>query len=309
MSFTRTYIDINGFHIYWYGVLIGIGVILAVFCAMKREKRLGLPEDTSLTIAVTSVPAGIIGARLYYVLLHLDYYRSFRNVLAIRDGGLAIYGGLILGALTALLVAKKRNVSYVRIADVALPCVALAQSLGRWGNFLNQEAFGVEIKAPVLQFFPVAVKIADQWHAATFFYESLWCFIIFLVICVLPCRKWFDSKGEGLLGYLTLYSFERCAVEGLRTDSLYIGSARASQLLSALILCLCCAYLLKRLSAKPVLWAVFGLSALNLLLSASALYDGMLVYLSLPIVFALCVLAWFRTKRTWTKEEDSADEP
>lgn len=297
MSVTRTYFTIGGFEIYWYGVLIGLGVILAVVTATKREKLLGIREDTALTLALIVMPAGIIGARLYYVLMHLEYYASFADVLRLRDGGLGIYGGLILGALAGVIAALIRKQSPLRLSDMAFPCVALAQALGRWGNFLNQEAYGVDITTKALQFFPFAVNIGGNWHAATFFYESVWCLLIHLVICVFPSRKYFIAKGEGLLGYLTLYSFERCAVEGLRTDSLYIGAARASQLLSALILCLCCACLLRRLRAKPVFWGVFALFGTALLLSSSALLPPWTVYASLPFVFALCAYAWVKTRQ------------
>ncbi len=297
MEITRRYISINGFAIYWYGVLIGLGVLLAVLTASRREKELGLSSETALTMALVVVPAGIIGARLYYVLMHLDRYSSFREILQLRDGGLAIYGGLIFGALAGAIAGKMRGQSYVRLCDMAFPCVALAQAVGRWGNFLNQEAYGIDITFRGLQFFPVAVNIGGNWHAATFFYESVWCLMIYLVICYFPSKKWFYRRGEGLLAYCALYAFERCAVEGLRTDSLYIGAARASQLLSAVILCLCCASVLKRQSAKPLFWAAFAVTGTALMLSASALLPQWLLYASLPLVFALTVYGWYKTKK------------
>ena len=238
MEITRRYISINGFAIYWYGVLIGLGVLLAVLTASRREKELGLRSETALTMALLVVPAGIIGARLYYVLMHLDRYSSFREVLQLRDGGLAIYGGLIFGALAGAIAGKMRGQSTVRLCDMAFPCVALAQAVGRWGNFLNQEAYGIDITFRGLQFFPVAVNIGGNWHAATFFYESVWCLMIYLVICYFPSKKWFYRRGEGLLAYCALYAFERCAVEGLRTDSLYLFQTgiRVSQLVAGVSL-------------------------------------------------------------------------
>ena len=298
MEITLRYFSIGGFEIYWYGVLIGLGVLAAVLAASKREKVLGLRDETALTLALAVVPFGIIGARLYYVLFHPEYYHSLKEILNLRDGGLAIYGGLIFGLIAGTLTAQVRRQSVVRLCDLAFPCVALAQAIGRWGNFLNQEAHGMLISNAALQFFPVAVYIRGSWYAATFFYESLWCLSIYLVICCLPSRKWFLQKGEGLLGYMTLYSFERCAVEGLRTDSLYLGAARVSQLLSAVILCVCCAWLLRRFSAKPVIWTVYALCAAALMLSASALLPFWAMYIGLPALFALCVFAWWRTRRT-----------
>ena len=295
MEITRRFFSIGGFQIYWYGVLIGCAVLAAVLAASKREKVLGIREETALTLALIVVPFGIIGTRLFYVLMHLNYYHSLADVLRFRDGGLAFYGGLILGTLAGGVAAKIRKQSFIRLCDLILPCVALAQAIGRWGNFFNQEAYGIDITVQALQFFPLAVRIDGSWHAATFFYESLWCLLIYLVICVFPSKKWFIRRGEGLLGYLALYSFERCAVEGLRTDSLYLGAARISQLLSAVILCVCCAYLLSRMKAKPILWAAFAICGLTLMLSASALLPAWAVYASLPVVFTLCIFAWFKT--------------
>ena len=308
MEITRRYISIGGFEIYWYGLLIGLGVLAAVLAASRREKQLGLRSETALTLALVVVPFGIIGARLYYVLFHLDYYETLGDVLRLRDGGLAIYGGLILGLLAGAMAARIRHQSLVRLCDLIFPCVALAQAIGRWGNFLNQEAYGVLITRPALQFFPLAVHIRGFWYAATFFYESLWCLLIYLIICCFPSKKWFLRKGEGLLGYLTMYAFERCAVEGLRSDSLYLGAARVSQLLSAVILCLCCAWLMKRLGARPVLWGLYGLCAAALMLSASALLPAWIVYISLLPVFALCVYAWYRTRRKGLMPEDMEGE-
>ncbi|MBQ9409764.1 MAG: prolipoprotein diacylglyceryl transferase [Clostridia bacterium] len=302
MEITRRFVSSGGFQIYWYGVLIGLAVLAAVLAATKREKLLGIREDTALTLALVVVPFGIVGARLYYVLMHLNYYQSLADVLRLRDGGLGIYGGLILGAIAGGVAAKKRKQSYIRLCDLVFPCVALAQAIGRWGNFLNQEAYGIRITFKALQFFPVAVNIGGAWHAATFFYESLWCLMIYLVICVFPSKKWFVRRGEGLLGYMSLYAFERCAVEGLRTDSLYIGAARASQLLSAVILCVCCAYLLNRLRAKPLIWIFFAASALALMLASSALLPAWAVYASLPFVFSLSVYAWLKTRQEGTDE-------
>jgi phosphatidylglycerol:prolipoprotein diacylglycerol transferase len=302
MEITRTYISISGFQVYWYGFLIGLGVLAAVLTAARREKLLGIRSETALTLALIVVPTGLIGARLYYVLMHLEYYDSLKDVLSIRDGGLAIYGGLLLGALAGIVAAKIRKQDALRLCDMAFPCVALAQAIGRWGNFLNEEAYGVEIGVKGLQFFPAAVKIAGVWHAAAFFYESVWCLTIHLLICVLPTRKWFLRRGEGFLGYLVLYAFERCAVEGLRTDSLYLGPARVSQLLSALILAACCAYLIRRMNAGKALWAAFFVSSLTLILSASALLPMWALYVSLPVVFALCVFAWLKTRREGAEE-------
>ena len=226
--------EIFGFFIYWYAVLIALGVGTALFVSMRREQKLGFKKDTSLDLVLVCVPAGIIGARLYYVALKPELFNSIWEVLDLRSGGLAIYGGILAGGAAGLIFAKARRLSFVGLCDLAAPGLALAQAIGRWGNFFNQEAYGVQMQH--LTFFPFAVYIEKEsaWFAATFFYESLTCALIAFVILY----KWdkFTEKGAAARFYLSSYACERCIVEGLRTDSLYLLGFRASQLLSAAVL-------------------------------------------------------------------------
>ena len=291
MSITRRYIAVNGFEIYWYGVLIALGAALAVFAANRRAKRLGLPADSALDVALAVLPAGFAGARLYYVLMRPELFHSLKDFFDLRSGGLAVYGGVVAGILAGYVYARVKRRDFVRLADMALPCVALAQSVGRWGNFLNEEAYGEVVSAGWLKFFPVSVFIREtgEYHAAAFFYESAWCLLIFLLICVLPCRRRFDGRGAGALAYAAMYAFERCAVEGLRLDSLYIGPVRASQLLSAAVLAAVCLYLLVRAEKKAPLLAAWGISALAVLLSALALLPARWLYAFLPVQGILAV--------------------
>ena len=231
---TRSTLTIFGFTIHWYGVLIALGVLGAVLLAWRREERLGLKKETTLDLALVCVPVGILYARIYYVLFSWDYYALHpAEILDIRGGGLAIYGGVIGGVLAGWLYSRVKKVPFGTLADLVAPGLAFAQAVGRWGNFLNQEAYGAAVTNPQLHIFPLSVYIEGSgWHYATFFYESLWCALICAFLLIAEKRGYFKRKGDTFLWYLFLYALERCLVEGLRTDSLYIGPLRVSQVLS-----------------------------------------------------------------------------
>ena len=261
----RVAFTLFGKDIYWYGVLMAVGIILAVLLANREEKRKKLPSDIIIDMCLVIIPCGVVGARLYYVLFHLDrYLQNPISILYIWEGGLAIYGAVIFGLLGAFVFSRVRKVRFLKLADCIMPGLALAQAIGRWGNFFNQEAFGLPVTArmiaqfPALQYFPLAVGIEGthyfneavctacvtgangvHLHLATFFYESIWCFIIFLVLWT--CRKKFKHDGDMMLYYAGLYAFERMFVEGLRGDSQpdtvswLSGGIRVSQLLSIVL--------------------------------------------------------------------------
>ena len=235
---TRSTLTIFGFSIHWYGVLIALGVLGAVLLAWRREEKLGLKRETTLDLALICVPAGILCARLYYVLFSWDYYAAHpAEILDIRGGGLAIYGGVIGGVLAGWIYSRAKKLSFGTLADLVAPGLAFGQAVGRWGNFLNQEAYGAAVTKARLQFFPLSVYIEGSgWHWATFFYESLWCALICTFLLIAERRGFFKRKGDTFLWYLFLYALERCLVEGLRTDSLYIGPLRISQALSLAVL-------------------------------------------------------------------------
>ena len=161
-----------------------------------------------------------------------------------RDGGLAIYGGLLGGMLGAFLYARHAKIPFMQLADLAAPALALGPCIGRWGNFVNQEAYGNPVTDPAWQFFPAAVYIEREggYFQATFFYESAWCFLIVLFLLLAEKRGWFRKRGDEFLAYALLYAVERAVVEGLRSDSLYWGGIRVSQLLSLLIALAIAAY-------------------------------------------------------------------
>lgn len=222
----------------WYSVLIVTGMLLAIFLAERERKRLKLPKDTVVDLALRLIPLGVLGARLYYVIFHWDAYAADPlSALYIWQGGLAIYGGILGGALAVLLYAWRTGLSARVLADMIIPGVALAQAIGRWGNFFNMEAYGPVITDAAWQWFPAAVRIpeggAPVWHLATFFLESVWDLLVFAALMVLRKRKRRD--GDLVKWYALLYGAGRFVIEGLRTDSLMTwGGLRVSQLLSLL---------------------------------------------------------------------------
>jgi len=250
---TRSALNIAGFSVHWYGLLIALGVLCAVLLACRREKRLGFEKDTALNIALVCVPAAIVCARLYYVLFSWEYYAAHPGeILNIRQGGLAVYGGVIGGVLAGWAYCRAKKLSFLKGLDLAAPSIALGQAIGRWGNFLNQEAYGRAVLNPERQFFPLAVYIESSgWHYAAFFYESLWCALIVLAIVLAERRGIFERSGDIFGCYLFLYGIERAVVEGLRTDSLYLGPVRISQLLSLLAVLAVAAVLAGRRRGLP----------------------------------------------------------
>ena len=162
----------------WYSFLIVTGVLIAVFLACREERRTSLPKDTVIDLALWLLPGGIIGARIYYVLFSWDSFRDdLLSVFRIWEGGIAIYGGIIGGLVVLLLFCRARRLPPLQLCDIIVPGLAIAQCIGRWGNWFNIEAYGLTVTRPGLCFFPFAVQVpADgfSWHLATFFYESLW---------------------------------------------------------------------------------------------------------------------------------------
>ena len=220
----------------WYGVLIASGVLIAVLLCIHEEKRLQLKQDTIIDLAFWAIPSGILGARVYYVLFNRPLFADDPwSVLRIWEGGIAIYGAVIGGLIGVLLFAKRRRMNPFTLTDIIVPGLALAQGIGRWGNYFNMEAFGREIVNPAWQFFPIGVQIPNgstyTWHMATFFYESCWDIAVFALLWFV-IRKRTQKPGIITLWYLLLYGTGRFFIEGLRTDSLMLGSIRVSQLLS-----------------------------------------------------------------------------
>jgi phosphatidylglycerol:prolipoprotein diacylglycerol transferase len=214
---------------------------------MRNAKLFGVEQDTIIDFALLAIPLAIIGARLYYVVFEWESYQeNLVDIFNIRKGGLAIYGGVIGGIVAGLIFTRWKKLDFWNLADICAPSLILGQAIGRWGNYVNQEAYGYVVKNQRWQWFPAAVFIeaSQQWHLATFFYESLWNFIVFIFL--LLYRKHRRKTGEVFLFYITLYAFGRFFIEGLRTDSLYIGNIRVSQLLSGVLIAIGIAFFIYR---------------------------------------------------------------
>ena len=283
----------------WYSVLIVLGVLCAVFLAEREEKRLGLPKDTTLDLALVVVPCGIVGARLYYVLMSWESFaHNPISVLYIWQGGIAIYGAVIGGALGALVYARRKKLSFLTLADMLVPGLLLAQAIGRWGNYFNMEAYGPVIENPAFRFFPLGVQIPAgegwEWHMATFFYESLWNLCGFFALWGMRKRQ--RQAGNLFCWYMLIYGSGRFVIEQLRQDSLYIGSLRASQYLS-LILCAVSAFVLLYRACRTDRPDRFR-SAFPVCLGAAAaaivrwFFVGMPVPYLVLVALILCLTLW-----------------
>ena len=228
---------IQGLNIAWYGVIIASGLLLGIILASMRARRRGWSSDLVLDFILLAVPLAIIGARAYYVAFEWEYFSANPGlIIAINQGGLAIYGAVIGGFLAAFIFSKAAKFPFLKLIDLVIPSLILGQAIGRWGNFVNQEAYGALITNPNLQFFPLAVYIQSlgEWHQATFFYESF-CNSILLVITLLLGRKGVKD-GTLLATYFIGYGLARAVIEGFRTDSLYLfANVRISQVLSAVL--------------------------------------------------------------------------
>ncbi len=228
----------NKVEVRWYGIIITLGIITAFAYCAYRAKQEKILFDDLLDMAIFTVIFGIFGARLYYVLTSLDEFDSFYDAIAIWKGGLAIYGGIIAGALTIFIICKIKKVSFLKVADAVAPGVMIAQAIGRWGNFFNGEAHGYVVpEDSILYFMRMGLSTHNIKEYAgrmaevhpTFLYESLWNVIGFVLINLIYKKKKFD--GQIVLMYLAWYGFGRMFIEGLRTDSLYIGVFRISQVI------------------------------------------------------------------------------
>lgn len=229
---------IEGFNIAWYGVIIGLGMILATAFAAWRAKKAGYQSDLIIDFVLFAIPISIICARLYYVIFEWEMYsQDLMKIFAIREGGLAIYGGVLGGIMTTIVFCKVNKFPLLKMFDFAVPSLLLGQIIGRWGNFVNQEAFGNLITDSKLQFFPYGVYIErlGEWHQATFFYESALNLILFILMLIVMRKV--QKDGWMLAMYFIGYGCIRCFVEGMRADSLYlIPGIRVSQLLSAVLI-------------------------------------------------------------------------
>ena len=234
--------SIMGFSVRWYGILIGLGILMAIVVAEKLSKLKNVNFDELLNIVLIALPIGIIGARLYYVVFNWDMYKgNLLEMINIRGGGLAIHGGLIFGIGTAVIYSYKKKIDFLKYIDVAAPGIVLAQAMGRWGNFFNGEAHGSVVSESFIQHFPKFIQkgmyikegnLAAAYYQPTFLYESTCNLLIFIILIIILKKT--DKKGIVFASYILLYSTARFFIEGLRTDSLMLGPLRMAQCISLL---------------------------------------------------------------------------
>lgn len=265
--FSPVAFTVFGKDVFWYGIIITVGIILAVMYAFMRAKQSGIKPDHMYDYSIFTIIFGIIGARAYYVLSELDSYNSFMDAIAIWNGGLAIYGGVIGGICALIVTALVKKHKPLRILDCAAPATMIGQMIGRWGNYMNQEAFGCNTDLPwgmrsfvyaphdgvrmqgtveylsshkslLMQKNPDLIIDPQGYVHPTFLYESLWNLLGFILINIFYKKKKFD--GAILFAYLGWYGLGRLFIEGLRTDSLYLGSTniRLSQLVALICIVL-----------------------------------------------------------------------
>ncbi len=229
--------------IYWYGILIALGLVLAILYGTRRAKDFGLNKDAMLDIALITIPIAFVGARLYYVFFSdslADYLAKPLTILYVWEGGLGIYGGVIFAFVFGPLICRWRKQSPLAMMDIASLGFLIGQSIGRWGNFFNQEAFGGNTTLPwgmTGDMIKAGIHGTDYNTALpvhpTFLYESLWCALGFVLLHIVS-KRFYKFKGQIFCGYLVWYGLGRFLIESTRTDSLMIGTMKTSQLVAIL---------------------------------------------------------------------------
>ena len=233
--------SIGSFAIRWYSVFILIGALVGIGILILEAKRFGYPADFIMNLSFYTVIAGILGARAYYVLFNFEQYKdNIIDIFKIWNGGLAIHGGMIAGLITIIVYCKNHDVRPLKMLSMAAPSVIIAQAIGRWGNFFNSEAHGAattvaKLKSALVPGFVIeGMHIGGFYYQPTFYYESLWCILGFILLMYLRRLKYL-KVGALLWTYFMWYGFGRFFIESLRTDSLMLGGFKVAQLVSILL--------------------------------------------------------------------------
>ncbi|WP_064659251.1 prolipoprotein diacylglyceryl transferase [Listeria monocytogenes] len=236
-------IQIGSISVKWYGVIIASAVVIALLLALSEANKRKMDKEIIVDLLIWAIPISIISARIYYVIFEWDFYKNnLGEIVKIWHGGIAIYGALIGAVLTAIIFSRIKKISFWQLADVVAPSLIIAQAIGRWGNFMNQEAHGAETTRSFLESLHLPDFIINQmyidgaYYQPTFLYESLWNVLGFVILLIIRRTK--IRRGELFLGYVIWYSFGRFFIEGMRTDSLMWGDFRVSQALSLLLIVL-----------------------------------------------------------------------
>lgn len=258
--------NLGNLSVKWYGVIMALAIILAVSMAIIEGRKRQIESDDFVDLLLWAVPLGYVGARIYYVIFEWQYYAQHPDqIIAIWNGGIAIYGGLLAGLVVLLIFCYKKMLPPFLMLDIITPGVMAAQILGRWGNFINQEAHGGPTTLGFLQslhlpnFIISQMKINGVYYQPTFLYESFFNLIGLILILVLRHKKHLFKQGEIFMLYLAWYSVVRFFVEGMRTDSLYLwGSIRVSQLLSLILLVIVIGLFIYRRKVVKPKWYLDG---------------------------------------------------
>ncbi len=248
MLLMQKYFMLFNYPIHYYGIISAVGYLIGVIVCCLNAKKRGFKFDDIITCACYVIPLAIIGARLCFVLFNIELFDSFWEIFDITSGGisgLVFYGGVVGGLLGALLYCLIHKKNFLKLADIAVLGLLVGQAIGRWGNFINEEAHGFEVTNPSFQFFPICVEIGGRYFLATFFYEFVNNMIIFTVLEILLYKTNLKSGTIGHL-YLIAYSACRFVVEGLRVDCVMIGNLKAAQVTSVLLILYATTYLIVR---------------------------------------------------------------
>ena len=232
--------NIFGINIHYYSICILLGILVSYILIVNESKKHNLKKDDVSDLIFYSIIFGVIGARIYYVIFNLNYYLSNPGeILAIWNGGLAIHGGLIFGAITVYLFSKKKNISFIRLLDIIAPAILIAQAIGRWGNFFNMEAHGsvttyTKLKSMhIPEFIIKGMKINGNYYYPTFFFESIWCILGAIIIILIRKRKNIKlGVSSGI--YLIWYGVGRFFIESFRTDSLMFLGLKQAMIISVI---------------------------------------------------------------------------
>lgn len=250
-------IQLGNISVKWYGVIIASAVVIALLLALSEANKRKMDKEIIVDLLIWAIPISIISARIYYVIFEWDFYKNnLGEIVKIWHGGIAIYGALIGAVLTAVIFSRIKKISFWQLADVIAPSLIIAQAIGRWGNFMNQEAHGAETTRTFLENLHLPEFIINQmyidgaYYQPTFLYEILWNVIGFIILLVIRRTK--IRRGELFLSYVIWYSFGRFFIEGMRTDSLMWGDFRVSQVLSVLLIILSIGIIVyRRLKMNP----------------------------------------------------------
>lgn len=235
-------IKIGYFEIYWYSIILMVAFLIGIFLALREAKKQNIDRDTMIDYFIYLIPSILVGARIYYVLFNLDYYLANPlDIFKVWEGGLAIHGGIIVGLIVTIIYFKKKNINFLKITDIIVISLILGQAIGRWGNFINKEAFGPMISKSTLiswhlpKFIIDGMFIDGYYYQPTFLYESIWCLLGFL--CLVLIRRFKKNNiGELTSYYLIWYGIGRFMIESLRQDSLMFMGLKVAQLVSILLI-------------------------------------------------------------------------